>query len=103
MNELPTDPRAQSYAILKLEAQVHAMRSMIALLVADNAAVLKGLKHYAGMVEDIGLAAMLTDEQIFQMRDEIDAVLETVSLLHKALGIDPDKNLTDAAGEGSQS
>lgn len=91
MDELPTDPRAQSYAILKLEAQVHAMRSMIALLVADNAAVLKGLKHYAGMAEDIGLGAMLTDDQVVQMKGEIDAVLETVSLLHSALGIDPEK------------
>lgn len=90
MNELPIDPRAQSYAILKLEAQVHAMRSMIALLVADNAAVLKGLKQYAGMVEDIGMGAMLTDDQVGQMRDEIDSVLETVRLLHDALGIDPE-------------
>jgi hypothetical protein len=91
MDELPVDPRAQTQAILRLEAQVLAMRSMIALLVADNAMVLKGLKQYATMVEAIGLGSMLTDQQIIQMRDEIGSVLETVSLLHNALGIDPDK------------
>lgn len=79
MNELPIDSRAQSYAILKLEAQAHATRSMIALLAAQNAAVLKGLKHYAGMVEDIGVGAMLTDDQVGQMRNEIESVLRPFS------------------------
>ncbi|QJW84374.1 hypothetical protein HK414_13055 [Ramlibacter terrae] len=89
MDELPTNPEAQSAAILTLEARVHAMHSMIALLVADNAAVIERLKEYAGIVEDIGLATPLTDQQISTMHREIEGVLHTVAAIHQRLGIDP--------------
>jgi hypothetical protein len=91
MNELPTDPRAQGLAILRLEAQVQALRFMVALLIADNGTVLKGVRHYAGMVEDISLASMATDDQITTMREEFESVLESIDKFHKAAGIDPDR------------
>lgn len=101
MNELPTDPHVQSYAILRLEAQGHAIRAMLALLIADNPTALEGLRRYANMVEDLGLAAMLTDEQITQMRGEMDLVLDAAGSIHGALGIGPDMKPDTRSSEGA--
>lgn len=93
MNELPIDPRAQSQAILALEAQVRALRLVIGALVADNAEVLGLLKKFMSttLIEDVGGASMLTDTQLQQLRGEIGAVLENVAHLHASLGIDAAK------------
>ena len=89
MDESPLDPESRDAATLKLEAQLHAMRSMIALLVADNPNVFHLLTRYSAVIQEMALNAAVTDQQIAQIRDEFDTVLESVAAVHKVLGIDP--------------
>ena len=75
----PTDPI--SVAILDLEAQVHAHRLMLGLLLADNELALKVLRHIAPSLPDLSLRLPVTDRQIAVMTDEVAAVLTQMDKL----------------------
>lgn len=91
MDELPTDPRAQSFAILNLEARMHVLRTIVSILVADNAPAINGVKSLsAALAGGAMLGELVTDAQIEQMGAEVGAVLASVDRIHKGLGIDPE-------------
>lgn len=95
MNEAPSSPEA--YAILKLEAEVHALRSITSLLVADSAMATKMLRTMAGLAEEVALGSLLSDAQIVHFRNYIESVVEAVASTHERAGINPDIPQAEAA------